>query len=108
MEYLIRIGIEGLKNVLKNRKFTISAEMQKQMDEYEGKQQSAAVVPEGRRNRKWRIRQHNQFIRHTRHFALPNGFQSFMEFTEADQKRNTRLEVEEEKGGWKQVPCVRK
>lgn len=35
MEYLIRIGIEGLKNVLKNRKFTISAEMQKQMDEYE-------------------------------------------------------------------------
>jgi len=35
MEYLIRIGIQGLKNVLKNRKFTISEEMQQKMDEYE-------------------------------------------------------------------------
>ena len=35
MEEQIKIGIQGLKNVLKNRKFTISEEMQKQMDEYE-------------------------------------------------------------------------
>lgn len=35
MEYLIKIGIRGLKNVLKNRKFTISEEMQQKMDEYE-------------------------------------------------------------------------
>ena len=35
MEYLIKIGIQGLKNVLKNRKFTISEEMQQKMDEYE-------------------------------------------------------------------------
>lgn len=35
MEYLIVLGIAGLKRVLINRKFTISTKVQKAMDEYE-------------------------------------------------------------------------
>ncbi len=35
MEYLIRIGIEGLKRVIRNHKFTVSDRVQKEMDEYE-------------------------------------------------------------------------
>lgn len=35
MEYLIKIGIEGLKRVMTNRKFTVSERVQKELDEYE-------------------------------------------------------------------------
>ena len=35
MEYLINLGIAGLKRVLLNRKFTGSTKVQKAMDEYE-------------------------------------------------------------------------
>lgn len=35
MEYLINLGIVGLKRVLTNRAFTASAKVQKAMDEYE-------------------------------------------------------------------------
>lgn len=35
MEYLVRIGVEGLKRVMASRKFTASARVQKEMDEYE-------------------------------------------------------------------------
>lgn len=35
MEYLIKIGLEGLKRVLKNRKFTTSERVQKELEEYE-------------------------------------------------------------------------
>ena len=35
MEYLIRIGIEGLKRVLKNQKFTVSEKVDKALKEYE-------------------------------------------------------------------------
>ena len=35
MEYLIRIGIEGLKRVLKNRRFTLCDRVQKELAEYE-------------------------------------------------------------------------
>lgn len=35
MEYLINLGIQGLKRVLKNRQFTSSSRVQKAMDEYE-------------------------------------------------------------------------
>lgn len=35
MEYLIQIGIEGLKRVLKNRRFTTSIKVEKEIQEYE-------------------------------------------------------------------------
>lgn len=35
LEYLVNIGIEGLKRVIKNRKFTICEKVQKQIEEYE-------------------------------------------------------------------------
>jgi len=35
MEYLIQLGIKGLKRVLENRKYTTSEEMQKELNEYE-------------------------------------------------------------------------
>lgn len=35
MEYMIQLGIEGLKRVLQNRKFTTSKKMQDELDEYE-------------------------------------------------------------------------
>ena len=35
MEYLISLGIQGLKRVLENRAFTASSKVQKEMDEYE-------------------------------------------------------------------------
>jgi len=35
MEYLIRLGLDGLKRVMTNRKFTVSTRVQKEMDEYE-------------------------------------------------------------------------
>lgn len=35
MEYLIQIGLEGLKRVLKNRRFTTSQKVQKELEEYE-------------------------------------------------------------------------
>lgn len=35
MEYLISLGIQGLKRVLENRAFTTSSKVQKEMDEYE-------------------------------------------------------------------------
>lgn len=35
MEYLIQIGIEGLKRVLKNRRFTTSVKVEKEIQEYE-------------------------------------------------------------------------
>lgn len=35
MEYMIQLGIEGLKRVLENRKFTSSAKIQTELDEYE-------------------------------------------------------------------------
>lgn len=35
LEYLVKIGINGLKRVLQNRKFTICEKVQKQIEEYE-------------------------------------------------------------------------
>ena len=35
MEYLIQLGIQGLKRVLTNRKFTSSQKVQDELDEYE-------------------------------------------------------------------------
>lgn len=35
MEYMIQLGIQGLKRVLENRKFTTSAKVQSELDEYE-------------------------------------------------------------------------
>lgn len=35
MEYLIQLGIEGLRRVLKNRSFTVSEKVQKELEEYE-------------------------------------------------------------------------
>ena len=35
MEYLIQLGIQGLKRVLENRKFTSSAKVQSELDDYE-------------------------------------------------------------------------
>lgn len=35
MEYMIQIGIQGLKRVLENRKFTTSAKVQSELDDYE-------------------------------------------------------------------------
>lgn len=35
MEYLIKIGLEGLKRVLKNRRFTTSVRVTKELEEYE-------------------------------------------------------------------------
>ncbi len=35
VEYLIQLGIQGLKRVLKNRKFTTSERVQKELQEYE-------------------------------------------------------------------------
>lgn len=35
MEYLILLGIEGLKRILKNQRFTVSDKVQKAIDEYE-------------------------------------------------------------------------
>lgn len=35
MQYLIQLGIKGLKRVLKNRKFTVSDKVQKELEEYE-------------------------------------------------------------------------
>lgn len=35
LEYFIRIGIEGLKQILQNRRFTKSVKVQKELDEYE-------------------------------------------------------------------------
>lgn len=35
MEYLIQIGIQGLKRVLENRKFTTSVKVQSELDDYE-------------------------------------------------------------------------
>jgi putative DNA primase/helicase len=35
MEYMIRIGIEGLKRVLTNKKFTVSAKVQQELRDYE-------------------------------------------------------------------------
>lgn len=35
MEYMIQIGIQGLKRVLEHRKFTTSAKVQNELDEYE-------------------------------------------------------------------------
>jgi putative DNA primase/helicase len=35
MEYLIKIGLEGLKRVLKNQKFTKSDRVEKELREYE-------------------------------------------------------------------------
>lgn len=35
LEYFIRIGIEGLKRILHNRRFTKSVKVQKELDEYE-------------------------------------------------------------------------
>lgn len=35
MEYLIQLGIEGLKRVLRNRRFTVSEKVQKELEEYE-------------------------------------------------------------------------
>ena len=35
MEYLIQLGIEGLKRVLTNRKFTTSQKVQEELDEFE-------------------------------------------------------------------------
>ena len=35
MEYLIQLGIAGLKNVLKNRRFTSSIKVEKELEEYE-------------------------------------------------------------------------
>lgn len=35
MEYLIQLGLDGLKRVLKNREFTVSEKVQKELEEYE-------------------------------------------------------------------------
>ena len=93
MEYLIQIGIKGLKNVLKNRKFTISADMQKQMDEYEENNNPLLLFlkeeePEVENQTTQSI------YKAYKAFCIANGFQgiSNIEFTK-QIKKNYKMDV---------------
>ena len=94
MEYLIQIGIKGLKNVLKNRKFTISADMQKQMDEYEENNNPLLLFlkeedPEVENQTTQSI------YKAYKAFCMNNGFQSISNIEFSKQiKKKYKVEVE--------------
>ena len=97
------LSVVSLKNVLKNRKFTISAEMQKQMDEYEENNNPLLLFlkeeePEVENQTTQSV------YKAYKAFCIANGFQSVshMEFTKQIKKKY-KVEVDRKRVDGKQV-----
>lgn len=87
MEYLIKIGIEGLKRVLDNNGFTISPKVQKELEEYE--ENNNPILLFFKDCPKIENEPTNQIYRQYTEFCLANSFtpMSNIEFSKQVKKR---------------------
>ena len=85
MEYLINLGIAGLKRVLTNRQFTASSKVQKAMDEYEENNNPILGFFKECEDEDFQIENEptNKVYRRYQEFCLANSFQpmSSIEFS---------------------------
>lgn len=87
IEYLIQVGIEGLKRVLKNRRFTTSDKIQKELEEYE--ENNNPVLLFFKEEPKIENEPTNAVYRQYTEFCLANSFtaMSNIEFSKQVKKR---------------------
>ena len=87
VKYMIRIGIEGLKRVLNNRKFTVSEKIQKELEEYE--ESNNPVIMFIKDDPKMDDEPTNKVYRQYCEFCIMNGFQAIsnIEFSKQIKKR---------------------
>lgn len=77
MEYLINVGITGLKRVLTNRQFTVSSKVQKAMDEYEEQNNPILGFFRECENDEFQIKNEptNKVYKHYQEYCLANSLQ---------------------------------
>ena len=87
MEYLIQLGIQGLKRVLKNQKFTKSEKAQKELEEYEVNNNPVLLFFE--ENPKIENEPTKNVYKKYCEFCLANSFQAMsnIEFSKQVKKR---------------------
>ena len=87
MEYLIQLGIQGLKRVLKNQKFTKSEKAQKELEEYEVNNNPVLLFFE--ENPKIENEPTKNVYKKYSEFCLANSFQAMsnIEFSKIVKKR---------------------
>lgn len=87
MEYLIQLGIRGLKRVLENQKFTTSKKVQKELEEYE--ENNNPVILFFKENPKIENEPTKNVYKKYSEFCISNSFQpmSNIEFSKQVKKR---------------------
>ena len=87
MEYLIQLGIRGLKRVLENQKFTTSKKVQKELEEYE--ENNNPVILFFKENPKIENEPTKNVYKKYAEFCLANSFQAMsnIEFSKQVKKR---------------------
>lgn len=87
MEYLIQIGIVGLKRVLENQKFTTSKKVQKELEEYE--ENNNPVILFFKENPKIENEPTKNVYKKYSEFCIANSFQAMsnIEFSKQVKKR---------------------
>ena len=87
MEYLIQLGIRGLKRVLENQKFTTSKKVQKELEEYE--ENNNPVILFFKENPKIENEPTKNVYKKYSEFCIANSFQAMsnIEFSKQVKKR---------------------
>lgn len=87
IKYMIRIGIQGLKRVLENKRFTVSEKVQKELQEYEENNNPLMVFL--KEDPKIEDEATNKLYRKYSEFCIMNGYQqiSHIEFSKQIKKR---------------------
>lgn len=87
MEYLIQLGIRGLKRVLENQKFTTSKKVQKELEEYE--ENNNPVILFFKENPKIENEPTKNVYKKYSEFCISNSFQAMsnIEFSKQVKKR---------------------
>lgn len=96
MEYLIQLGIKGLKRVLKNRGFTTSSKVQKELEEYE--ENNNPVILFFKENPKIENEPTKAVYKKYYEFCLANSFQAMSNIEFSKQvKKKYGMEIEVKK-----------
>ena len=74
MEYLIQLGIQGLKRVLETKNFTTSAAMQQELEEYEERNNPLLMFVKDLEDEDFELENelHQRFMKDTRNSACQN------------------------------------
>lgn len=90
MKYMIRIGVEGLRRVLENSKFTESEKVKKELAEYEVENNPILLFLEGKEKSDIENQPTKEIHRQYRMFCVENGFTE-MNISSFSKELNKRL-----------------